>query len=765
MAFLSRSRPLFQVMAYQTQTYSRLTLGVNLRGLTGSVNMKPGEAQDCLDVMPREDGAIYRVYGWERVNDTALSGRPIGVWGFDYRGKNVPSGDTARAGNFSQANTDSDFTKRNNEFSGYILLTTTTFYRWNPSTSAFVTVSLPAGASVDIVKPSFAVVNDSIYIVGWADKNLRYDPTDHALYRWGWEAVPGVPALAASLSSGDLIVGAKYKYGYSFFNIYTAEESFMSESAEITIAEPNRTVTVTTVAYTGARHFNDLATSSDSDVGVIIWRTLADQEEYYFITTLNPGVLTYDDGDALGYVADLLPARGTQQDEPRFTSFHEFRGRFYATSRFDNSNRLFFSDNSFYERFRVRSFVDLPVTEGDALTAVGATDTTILAHTRRGGFRVTANETGASRPQIIQTKLPWEAGAVGPRARETRNGYEYWLSERGPMRWAEGMLAPQWIGKPLAPMFVDPTSGLCKLNAEARELSEIGFDWETNTMRFLFATGTSDFPDQNWAYWIDAEKYNGDPESGWFPLSPRAQAMTRSHSITSVTIDGIPISALDRIERMTFADDDGYVYQYETSSRRGGLKPGTLSKGLVASSSTTTVVEVDGGLFTTGDGLKGLRCEIVYADGTRHARTIASNTDTAITLETALPTAPAADDVFYVGGMPAFWRSWVDHMGDPHSKKTVLHLYVGMQRMASAAVQSGELSDWRADISVGRGEFPQTFKLSRPVTLDLYRRKMLVSATGVDWVYEIGNTRPDEGFVVTNLAPDVEIVPEKGRAQ
>ena len=84
---------------------------------------------------------------------------------------------------------------------------------------------------------------------------------------------------------------------------------------------------------------------------------------------------------------------------------------------------------------------------------------------------------------------------------------------------------------------------------------------------------------------------------------------------------------------------------------------------------------------------------------------IASNTDTAITLETALPTAPANNDIYYVGGMPAFWRSWVDHMGDPHSKKTVLHLFVGMQRMSSAAVETGELSDWRADVSWVEGSF------------------------------------------------------------
>jgi hypothetical protein len=114
--------------------------------------------------------------------------------------------------------------------------------------------------------------------------------------------------------------------------------------------------------------------------------------------------------------------------------------------------------------------------------------------------------------------------------------------------------------------------------------------------------------------------------------------------------------------------------------------------------------------------------------------------------------------------MPAFWRSWVDHFGDPHAHKSVLHLYVGMQRMSHTPVDTGELNSWRADIAVGRGEFPQAFKLTRSATLDLYRRKMLVSATGVFWVYEISNTRPDESFVVTNIQPDFEIVLEKRRA-
>ncbi len=753
-------------MAIQFLTHSHLTYGVNLRGLTGGVNMRPGEAQDSLNVVPREDGAFRRIQGWERLNPTALSGRPVAVFGFDYRGKNTAGGaSTARDGNYAQANTDADFTKRNNEFSAYILLTDTTFYRWDQLTAAFVSVSLPGGVAVSVVKPVFSIANDSVYIVGWADQNLRYDPTDRALYRWGWETAPATPPVLTLLSGGDLVKGAVYKYAYSFFDIYTGEESAMSEAVERVKPVSKRTTRVTITPYTGSRHFNTLATTEDTDVGVIIWRTLSDQEQFYFITSLNPGVTFFDDGEAFGFVPDLVPEEGTQTDEPRFTAFHEFRNRFYAISRFDNSNRLYFSDLNFFERFRVRSFVDLPVSEGDALTAVGTTDTTLLVHTRRGGFRVSIGESGESRPQIIQTPLPWEAGAVGPAARATRNGYEYWLSERGPMRWQEGMSAPQWIGRPLAPMFVGPNSGVCKLNAEARERSEIGFDWDTNMMLHIFATGAETVPNQFWGYWVDAEKYNNDAESGWFPLSPRAQAVTNSHSLTGLTIDGVPVSALDRIERLTFADDAGYVYQFETDSRRGGLVPGAVSKALVTTSSTTTVVQVLlGGLYTTGDGLTGLRCEIFYADGTRHARTIASNTASAITLEEALPSAPAADDVVYIGGMPAFWRSWVDHFGDPHAEKSVIHLSVGMQRLSHAPEASGDFKDWRADVAVGRGVFPQTFKLTREATLDLYRRKMLVSATGIGWVYEISNTRPDEGFVVTNIQPEFEIVLEKRRA-
>ena len=133
---------------FKSQPTASLNLGVNLRGLTGGVNMQVGEATDCMDILPREDGAIYKHYGYERVNPAALTGRPMAVQGFIYKGKNADTGggETVRAGNWGVADDDADFTRRQTTWSGVVCLTDSTFYRWDPGTEAFVSVSLPSGA-------------------------------------------------------------------------------------------------------------------------------------------------------------------------------------------------------------------------------------------------------------------------------------------------------------------------------------------------------------------------------------------------------------------------------------------------------------------------------------------------------------------------------------------------------------------------------------------------------------------------------------------
>ena len=757
-------------MPYEPQTELHLSKGVDLRGLVGSVTMEPGMAQDCLDVLPREDRSIMKTFGWRRINASALSGTPIACKGFLYRGKNVDSPtNTARAGNLGLADDAAVFTRRVAEYSGFLILTTTTAYFWNPATETFATVSLPGGVSVDIDgKPTFVVYKENVYIAGWADKNLRFDPTDRALYRWGWESVPSAPS-AALASGGTLEAGATYKYAYTYFDVYTGEESGMGAIDEVTTTDANRTVDLTLTAYTGSRHFNDLAAVTDSDVGIIVYRTDGDTETYHALTTLDPGTTAYSDtGDSTD--TSLRPFRRTMQDEPRFYALNEFRGRFYGLSRKAggsefSSNRLYYSEQdqgNFVERWKVTGFEDLPVTEGNALTAIGATDARLLVHGSRGGFSVTAVPVEGGQPQHIQTKLPWDAGAVGPKARHFRDGWEYWISERGPYRWREGMAAPQFIGEPVSPLFTDPQSGLCKLNQGAKELSEVNFEWNSDTIRMIFPLDSETVTDKHLAYWMVADEKNGNANHGWFPQSPKAQCFDLSHSLVGLNPDGTSIDASDRSERLVFADDDGYVYEYDISHQRGGLPNGEPHKLSGSFTNSTTITIVAGTLDTAGDGLKGYRVEVV-GDSLKYVGKILSNTASAITVETAAVTGvnyPTDSDArIFVGGYPSYWRSWVDHLGDPHLHKTLLNLYIGYLKTGPRS--DAFWNDWTLDVGVAAGEFPEAFDHTKTATLSQYRKQVLCSLTGVFFLYEVSNPRPDEPWVLTSLMREMK--PVKGR--
>jgi hypothetical protein len=743
----------------QTIDIAHLSKGVNYRGFVGSVTMQEGEAQDSLDMLPREDGSFYKTFGWKRINDSALTGRPIAARGFSYRGKNADTGggDTARPGNFGLADDGADFTRRTDEFSTFLLLTDSTGYFWNPATQTFDTISLPGGVSVDPdPKPTIQVFKENAYIVGWATVNLRYDPTDRAFYAWGWEAAPVVPVIAAD-AGGTLTAGAVYKYGYTYFDLYTGEETTLSPVAEITPSGVALTVDLSVTSYAGSRHFNDLAVATDSDVGIAIYRTNEDDDAYYLLTTLPPGTTLFSD-TGLAVDTSLSPFRGTMQDEPRFSALQEFKSRFYALSRKSNSNRLYFSDFThapFVERWSVLGYRDLYVYEGDTLTAIGKTDVTLLAYTRKGCFRTSVIE-GTGTPQIIPNRLPWDVGCVGPRARMTVRGWDYFMSDRGPYRWREGLSEPQWIGENISPLFIDPVSGLCKLNEVAREQTEVGLEWISNTVRFVFAIGDSTIPNMQLAYWIEAERVNGSPLLGWWPQSLKVQTMDLSSSIAQLDNTGRPVSGADRQERLVVGDEDGYMYEYDLAHKRGGLKEGALARGFVNAGSTVSSLAVGGGLFTTGDGLTGMRVEVLSsADGTTQERKIASNTDSAIVPTVDFDTAPALDDIWFVGGIPSYWRSWVDHFGDPHMHKSLVNLYVGFMQTGSDDTSSQSLNEWILDVNVGAGDFPTSFDRTRTAKLSKYRAKLLMSLTGRFFVYEFSNSRPDEPVAITNMQRDV----------
>jgi hypothetical protein len=303
------------------------------------------------------------------------------------------------------------------------------------------------------------------------------------------------------------------------------------------------------------------------------------------------------------------------------------------------------------------------------------------------------------------------------------------------------------------------------LNEGAKELTEVGYDSLYRTVRFTYAVGDATFPNVHQAYWIDAERINQDFRLGWWPQSPNVQCMDPSVSIGPLDSDGRPPDGTKEIERFVFADSDGYVYEYQRAGRRGGLKDGQLAKGFAGAGSTVANLVTLGGLFTTGDGLRGFRLELLHVTtGAVEIRTVESNTATAIVPTRDFDTAPAADDIWWVGGMPCFWRSWADHMGDPHADKTVINFYFGYLPTGSQDDAGSQYDEFLLDVLVGAGDFPQTFQRTRTAKLSKYRSGFLVNLTKRFFMYEFANSKPDETFLVTNFQREVEIVAAKRTA-
>ncbi len=787
--------------AFRSKPYTQLNLGVNLRGMTGGVNMAPGEAHDVLDMLPRDDGAVMKHWGWERANTSALTGRPVGVIGFTYKGKNnavTGSSDTARPGNFGIADVGPDFTRRGELYSGALVLTDSTVYRWEPATQAFVSVSLPASHSVDLhPKPSFIIYNNNVYICGYTTStsssgNMRYDPVDEILYAVGWESIPTAATVAASAGSESLLEGAVYKYGMSYLDIYTGEESPIIESAAFTATSTGE-ATLTLTRYTEAtegRHFNTNAVATDSDVGAVLYRTDADGEQLNFLAVVPPGTTTVIDQGAAtdpsirpyyvfkqgkaavdaGTAGEPLDATDAIPDEPDFNFWTLFKDQFYAVShgrdyanqltdlRPTNINRVYWNDfsaeNSFVERYTARGYRELPLPEGEILTAMGSTNAHLIPFTQKGAYAmsVTPNyQTGTIGR--VSNRLPWNVGCIGASAWTLVNGWMYFLSERGPYRFRSGMGDPQWIGKNLLPLFIDNTSGLCKLNAGMMGEAEIDYDSDANVVRWAFACGSADFLNTNLMYWVDSELLPA-PFYGWYFASPMAQCFDKNLALGPLNSDGTPPSPKNRVERMVFGDSDGYINVYEPASQRAGLPSGSLVTGTVVSGNATTVTLTTAAnpLLSQDDGLANMRFEIVKDDDSIEVRRIASNTATAVTLSTALQEAPSAGETWYVAGIPAFWRSWVDHLGMPHDRKSMLHLYLTYLNTRSSDV---------IDVTVLSGDRGLDDVRSRTASLSDYNEKMLISRTGLYFTYEVANTRPDELFTLVALEPEFKVLGRK----
>jgi hypothetical protein len=664
------------------------------------------------------------------------------------------------------------------------------------------------------------VAQNNLYISGFADYNLRYDPTDELLYVIGWPTVPTIAPILLAGGVSTLIEGATYGYRAAWLDLYTGEQSGLGPAVELTPTAANPRVDLRTFLpnYGGAlneRHFYDNANPEETDVGIVVYRTEADKHQYNFLGLVYPhvnGVYTeltnateWSDGTALiddGLATDASRPASTRTyfDPPLMDAWSYHKKMWWGlawgqeardvseravgkeTPSVRNTNRVYYNDfsglKSQLERWTPLNYREISTGEGDVLTAIatgGKNDPLTVFSTETAYVLDVKPNFSTGSMQATPSPLDYTVGCVGPRAWTYVGGQIYWLSRRGPYRAPPGGI-PQWIGRNLSPMFIDPESGLCQLNPAAALRSQVAYDQDADMIRFVCPVGSSTRMNRHFGWWTLGPEENGSPYHGWFFFSPPAQWMDFTHAMGRIDPDtAMPETQFQRDNRLVFSDeleegDWGFVNEYEIGLQRNGLDDGLVATGRCEAASTVNIIQTDAALFTTGDDCWGMRLEVVHADGTIDIRTIGSNTVNSIT-----PTEPFSQQpdggTFYIAGVPAYWLSWVDHDGDPFAHKDLTqdhdgdpfahkdltHLYLSFNR---------QTTDPNAvtDVTVAAAnDFPGTFDVRGTVNADRNTHKVLVASVGRFWQYEFSNSRPDERFCLTSLDREFKRLSRRAR--
>ena len=618
--------------------------------------------------------------------------------------------------------------------------------------------------------------------------------------------------MLADAGAGDLIVGATYSYRAAWIDLYTGEQSGLGPAVDlvpvanfqsVTLVAPGRIPNYGVPLH--RRHFYDNVNPEETDVGIVIYRTEADKGQYNFLGMVYPSnnvaPSAYDElanathwTDSTALVDDGLATDASQpastreyQAPPILDSWVYHKGMWWGlawgvgsggrsvSERAQNkqlgdvqsSNRVFYNDfsgtKSQLERWKVTDYKEIATGEGDVLTAIatgGKGDPlTVFSTETAYELEVKPNFSTGSM-QATPSNLNYTVGGVGPRAWTYQGGYIYWLSRRGPYRATPGGV-PQWIGKNLSPMFIDPESGLCQLNPVAALRSQVVYDQDADMIRFVCPVGSSLQMNRHFGYWTLGPEENGSPYHGWFFFSPRAQWLDFTHAMGGIDpVTAAPESQFDRAPRMVFSDvlpdGSGWVNEYTIRSRRAGLAAGLVATGFCEAASTVDVIVTDAALYNDGDGLIGMRLELVHADGTIDIRTVAANTLANIT-----PDAPFSQEpdggTFYVAGIPAYWLSWVDHDGDPYAHKDLTHIFFSFNKQTTDP-------DTVIDITVATAnDFPGTFTVRRTINANRNTHKKLIGKTGRFWQYEMSCSRPDERFCLTSIKREFIITSERAR--
>lgn len=483
-----------------------------------------------------------------------------------------------------------------------------------------------------VVSRGSAYVFDGAYM-------RRYDGS--TVFEVG-SAAPGT--ISAMTASGTGVTGT-YVAAYTWYDAATEHHSSLSEeTAGLACVNQSRVHTKPgSAAPTWATHW-----------GVWVKRTDTSELNFYFVANVAIGTASYT--EAVSDTARNTPsARPSENDPPpgAWALLEEWRG--WGIGVLSGSDDYYVSQRGDLQSWHPRNKFPVSKGDGEVLTCVKKFGSNVLLMKPHSTHR------------LLGDRVPFELdtvhsayGCVSQEAAVEVDGRLYaWDRVRGPYVTDLVGWTPLGDGRIANQIDLVNRAALASIRAV--------HDERRNLILWLVPTQGSTRPRTLLAYHYLL--------NAWLPP-------ITGHEYRSLTAFTTSAGALG----VYFGDLWGRVYEM-FSGTQDGPPSGDLTA-VVTSATSGSVTAGAAAFYTTGSGLAGMPVGVRSASsGTWQWRIIASNTGTAITIDTTngspWSTTPEAGDTVIVGGIDwYFWTPWLDFTR-PETKKKLHYLYAAAQSPVS----------------------------------------------------------------------------------
>lgn len=421
---------------------------------------------------------------------------------------------------------------------------------------------------------------------------------------------------------------------------------------------------------------------------------------------------------------------------------------FASYKAYPEGGRVFYSDeNQPWGRGRDNLF-SIDGGEGGDVTGLLPAGKILLIGTRRETFAFTWDVNPVLEGITEAAPISRSLGCISHDSWAEIDGFAYWLSDRGPVRWREGMPEPQLFGGAIQAVFTDPNDPDYILRDKVSLLAEDaqGVHYPAR-QQYLLAVRTK--ASRGGCDLVLVYNYFFDT---WDFVRVRNEIVRWSWAVDDAGAD-----------ILLCTDTFGATYRWDSGETDGAGTP-TLQgrlRGVATAVGTATLSDSaadfydnsnDPSFSTDALDLDGAYVEIVAGPGVGQIRRIEANTTSQLIFSQPWVESPVADESIYeIGGIDFRWRSKFGNLGAYGRPKHIHKINVDHKRETLVSQPTlAVYSEFNEDISWAQ----KKAIVERTFSTAADGRSMVPAeeAAGYNLAIEIENNGPNAPLEIRGLS-------------